>query len=598
MPLLKAAVLASLCLTAVCGSPPSLTDASSTARCFPDDFLFGTATAAFQVEGAWNESGREPSIWDAYCRSQPELQCADVADDFVHRYHEDVARMAAMGLSSFRFSISWSRLMRWDAETGRMVPNAAGIAFYHALLNDLQARELQAVVTLYHFDLPLALQSQLEPPGWLNPDIPTHFEDFAALAFREFGGKVRYWATFNEPLTFISGGYGSCDAAPGGIEPSDTNTYTVAHHVLLAHARGVALFRELQASGSTRVVNTQARIGIVLNAEFGYPLADASLLDIEAAERKMQFDLGWFLMPLVTGEYPAVMRERVGERLPRFSTEEAALVKGSYDLFMLNHYYSRLVTDCDSAQSETPCNQLPLGHARDRGLDDSRTPNGARVPPASNPVCSWLAGYPEGYLATIKWLHAQDPATDILLTENGWCGDDEVENMDQLWYFQAYLEQVHKAIVEEKIPVIGYTAWSFLDNNEWGSYKPRFGLHYVNFTGQTGSKHGFTPEATDLERIPRPAAKWFAHVATTKCLDGWPLEDAEHDGVAVISLERSVNVEAGGNDEGVPWSLGEVIGLVVIGVIVLVIIACQALRELHQSRQGSSDEMRVLITIE
>ncbi|KAG2527411.1 hypothetical protein JM18_003139 [Phytophthora kernoviae] len=489
-------------------------------------------------------------------------------------------------------------VMHWDAETKRMQPTPEGVAFYHALLDDLEAHMMQAVVTLYHFDLPAALQSQLEPTtGWLNPDIVTHFEEFAELAFREFGGKVKYWATFNEPLTFISGGYGSCDAAPGGVNPSDTNTYTVAHHVLLSHAKAVEIYRRLQEK--TSLVDKKSRIGIVLNAEFGYPVNETNALDVAAAERKMQFDIGWFLMPLVTGDYPEVMRQRVGNRLPQFTPDEAALVKGSYDIFMLNHYYSRMVTDCDSPRSELTCDELPLGHARDRGIDDTRAPSGARVPPASNPECSWLTGYPDGYLATIKWLHTKDPAAAILLTENGWCGDEQVENLDQLWYFQAYVEQVYKAVVEDNIPIIGYTAWSFLDNNEWGSYKQRFGLHYVNFTTETSSR---SPVMADLTRIPRPAAKWFAHVSTTKCLDGWALEGVEQTAVEetgeVAAPHERMNPEAGGNGVNVPWSLGEVIFLVVVGIVVLCVITCEALRELRQSNRGSPEELEVLITIE
>eukprot|EP00644_Phytophthora_capsici_P004544 jgi/Phyca11/111127/e_gw1.19.476.1 len=560
---------------------------ASGSRCFPSDFLFGTATAAFQVEGAWNVSGREPSIWDDYCHSQPELQCAHVADDFYHRYSEDVQRMSAMGLNSFRFSISWSRVMRWDVQNRKMVPNSEGVAFYHALLDDLRDKGLQAIATIYHFDLPSTLQTQLEPNGWLNPDIVTHFEDFAALAFKEYGYKVKYWATFNEPLTFISGGYGSCDAAPGGLTQSDSNTYIVAHNVLRSHARAVALFRGFKQS---KLVGADARIGIVLNAEYGYPVDDSNALDVAAAERKLQFDLGWFLMPLVTGDYPEIMRERVGARLPGFNAEEAALVKGSYDILMLNHYYSRQVTDCDSERSEISCGELPLGHARDRGIDDSRAPNGARVPPANSPECSWLAGYPDGYLATIKWLHAKDPNTEILLTENGWCGNEEVNNQDQLWYFQAYVEQVYKAVVEEKIPIIGYTAWSFVDNNEWGSYKPRFGLHYVNYT---------TPE---LPRIPRPAAKWFAHLSTTKCLDDSDLEtvqmSTDEEQEATATREELHYPEAGGNGVGVPWTLSEVILLVVVGLVILGAITCEAMRELRQSSQGSPGELQVLITVE
>ncbi|KAI9987471.1 hypothetical protein PInf_023510 [Phytophthora infestans] len=588
MQFLRVSSLIKLCLGLL--SCNTLAAAVAETRCFPDDFLFGTATSAFQVEGAWNASGREPSIWDDYCRSQPGLECADTTDDFFHRYHEDVQRMSDMGLSSFRFSISWSRAMHWETESRKMVPNPQGITFYHTLLDDLHAKGLQAIVTLYHFDLPSTLQTQLKPNGWLNPDIVAHFEDFAELAFNEYGHKVEYWATFNEPLTFISGGYGSYDAAPGGMKPSDTNTYTVAHNVLHSHARAVALFRQLKQE-EHKVVHIGACIGIVLNAEYGYPVDEFNALDVAAAERKMQFDLGWFLMPLVTGDYPETMREHIGERLPRFTTEEAALVKGSYDVLMLNHYYSRVVTDCNSERSEISCNDLPLGHARDRGIDDTRAPNGSRVP--VSPECSWLSGYPDGYLATIKWLHAKDSTAEILLTGNGWCGDDQVDNRTQLWYFQAYVEQVYKAVAEERIPVIGYMAWSFLDNFEWGSYKSRFGLHYVNYTQNS---------SLELAPIPRPAAKWLSHLATTKCLKDWDQDivqtNTDEQQEATATREELHHPEAGGNGVGVPWSLSEVILLVVVGLVILGAITCEAMRELRLSSQGSPDELQVLITIE
>ncbi|KAG7389536.1 hypothetical protein PHYPSEUDO_010181 [Phytophthora pseudosyringae] len=551
MPQPRVSSVVSLCLGLLsCIAAPV---AASDARCFPSDFLFGTTTAAVQAEGAWNVSGREPSVWDDYCRSRPGLQCAE----------DSSQRMSDLGLASSRFSISWSRVMRWDAETQRMAPNPHGVAFYHALLDDLQANGLQAIATLYHSDLP----SQLGPNGWLHQDIVTHFEDFAALAFREYGSKVTFWATFNEPLTLISGGYGSCGAAPGGMKPADTDTYTVAHNVLRAHARAVALFRELKQRGEGSAVDG-ARIGIALNAAYGHPLDESNALDVVAVERKMQFDLGWFLMPLVTGDYPKIMRERVGERLPRFSPEEAALVKGSYDVLMLNHYfYSRVVTDCDSERSQISCDELPLGHARDRGIDDTQ----ARVPPASSRERSGLAGSPGGYLATIKWLHAKDPTVDILLTENGWCGNDELENRDQVNFFGEVVEQVYKAVVEHNIPIIGW------------SYNPRSGLHNVNDTKNAS---------------PHPAAKWFTHLSTTKCLDGWDLEtvqmDTEEKQEATATREELHNPEAGGNGEGVPWSLSEVILLVVVGLAILGAITCEAMRELHLTNEGSPDELQAV----
>jgi beta-glucosidase len=157
-------------------------------------------------------------------------------------------------------------------------------------------------------------------------------------------------------------------------------------------------------------------------------------------------------------------------------------------------------------------------------------PDGARSAspgPDGKPLCAWFSASPEGYLETIRWLHKRDSAAPILLTENGWCGNATIGNRDQLWYFQSYLDQVHTAITVDKIPVVGYTAWSFMDNYEWGSFQPRFGLYYVNYTHATGSKQGYTPLPTDLTRIPRTAATWYAQVAKTKCMEvsGAVMED-------------------------------------------------------------------------
>ncbi|ETP43898.1 hypothetical protein F442_09443 [Phytophthora nicotianae P10297] len=493
---------------------------ASEPRCFPEKFMFGSATASYQVEGAVKEGGRTSSIWDDFCREKPGMKCANVADDFYHRYKDDVKLMVETGLESFRFSISWSRAMNWDPVTRRMKPNAEGIAWYHNLIDELNANGTVPILTIYHWDLPSELQTQLEPKGWLNPGIVDHFLDYSILLFNEYGSKVQLWTTFNEPLSFVGAGYGLGMHAPG-YSGSDTQAYTASRNVLISHAKAVQKFREMKTSN---VIGDKARIGIVLVANWYYPLDPNNERDVAASKRAFDFDFGWFLNPIVNGDYPAVMRERAGDRLPKFTAEESALLKGSYDIFMMNHYGSRAVTDCDSDRSNTPCSTLLPGYPADKGIDDSHVMPGTRagVPDRfGNNYCKMFTGYPPGYLDMIRYLHMQDTSVDILLTENGWCGNDDVDNYDQLWYFKAFVEQVHKAVVEEKIPVIGYTAWSFLDNYEWGSYGPRFGMYYVNFTEQTGSPDFYEPKPTDLARIPRPSAKWFKKVSETKCLDGW-----------------------------------------------------------------------------
>jgi beta-glucosidase/6-phospho-beta-glucosidase/beta-galactosidase len=541
MRLLSAAVLA-LCAAL---TPVATADTAPVTRCFPDDFLFGSATASYQVEGGWNETGRTPSIWDDFCRANENIQCANVADDFLHRYKEDIDLMVETGLDSFRFSISWSRVMNWDAAATRMKPNAAGIAFYHDLVDTLLAKRILPILTLYHWDLPSELHTQLSPQGWLNRDIVGHFVDYADLMFREFGHKVDLWTTFNEPTSFVVSGYGNGKHAPS-LPQSDTNTYTVAHNVLLSHGYAVQRFRQLKENAT---VQDTARIGIVLVTDYSYPLDPSNDADVEAARRKMDFTLGWFLHPVVYGKYPKIMRTRVGDRLPTYSDEEALVMKGSYDVFMLNHYHSRSVTDCSSAASAAKCEQLSLGWERDHGCDDSHHPAGSRRSskgPDGEYLCTWSSAYPKGYLDTIRWLHNHDTDAPILLTENGWCGDESLDNADQNWFFAQYIEQVHKAVTEENIPILGYTAWSFMDNYEWGSFKPRFGLYFVNFTAQTGSKEGYVPKPSDLARIPRKAARWYAQLAKTKCMDVVPdadasvLDDAKAKTTARGSLSFSI----------------------------------------------------------
>ncbi|ETM45856.1 hypothetical protein L914_09196 [Phytophthora nicotianae] len=494
---------------------------SAGSRCFPDDFMFGSATAAYQVEGAWNESGRTPSIYDAYCRETPGIECANVADDFFHRYRDDIKLMVETGLQSFRFSTSWSRAMTWDPETRRMRPNPPGLAFYHSLIDELNSNHITPILTLHHYDLPLALQDELNPQAWLNPDISTHFEDYATLMFNEFGKKVKFWTTFNEPLGLVGYAYGmGFPNMPPAHRGSPTEAYEVSYGVLMCHAKAVKKFRELRDSG---VVDSGARISIVLVSSYFYPLNPTSRRDVLAAQRALDFDFGWFLQPILTGDYPAVMHEVAGDRLPRFTAEESDMLKGSYDMFQLNHYSSQAVTDCDSPTSTIDCASLAPGWQADKGVDDTHVMPGTLRPKpdrfGNNYCANLFTPYPPGYLDMIRYVHLQDPTVDILLTENGWCGNDEVENWDQVHFFEQFVGQVYKAVVEEKIPVIGYTAWSFLDNFEWGSYKPRFGMYYVNWTSETGSPDFNNPKPTDLARIPRPSAKWFHKLSTTRCLD-------------------------------------------------------------------------------
>ncbi|EGZ05679.1 hypothetical protein PHYSODRAFT_251482 [Phytophthora sojae] len=459
--------------------------ANSTTKCFPSNFLFGSATASYQVEGAVNETGRTPSVWDEICGTSSFPNCANVADDFFHRYKDDINTMKGDGYGSMRFSISRSRAMNWNSTLQRMQPNPEGLAFYHSLVDELVDNGIEPVLTLFHWDMPIELYSAGD---FLNATIIDHFTDYAQLIFSEFGQKVKYWSTINEPLSHM-----------------------------------VALFRSLQEQG---VVQSSARIGLVLSG-FGIPYDDTNDADVEAAERYNQFNSGWFLAPLTTGDYPPMMRERVGSRLPNFTDEEAALV-GSYDLIMVNHYYSNLITYCDSEHSATNCSSLAEGYYADMGVDHSQVHPESVIGSGSlaNPTsCTDHFGFPPSYMAYIRWANAYDTSADMLLTENGWCGNETIDNQDQLWYYRTHLEMVHRAIYEENIPIIGYTAWSFVDNYEWGSYAPRYGLYYVDFPDNIGDKDVYSVPSTYLNRTARTAAKWYANLATTGCFESEPEDE-------------------------------------------------------------------------
>ena len=482
--------------------------------CFPKEFMVGTATAAYQVEGGWNSTGRTPSIWDTFCRSRENVECANVADDFYHRYPLDIQERM-VGLSHFRFSFSWSRVMTWNATIQRMQPNPEGISFYKDLLQQLHTANIQPVVTMYHWDLPQALLDNVDG-GWTSPNIVSHFEQYANLLYQEYGSMIQYWSTFNEPWTFTLLGYDIGVHAPGYYHQA----YLAGHYVLLSHAAAVQAFR------SSPYIDTNThKISMVLNVDYGFPLNPQSPQDMELVERKMQFTLGWFLHPLLTGDYPAVMKEYIMP-IVNFTKEQSQALKGSLDLFMLNHYSSTVITSCNGPNSTlASCNDLPAGWYRDLGVDMSRFPKGAKLSSTNaqgQRNCGWFSGVPSGYRQVIRWMHQQDTTKDIFLTENGWCGNTTIDNTDQLWYYQSYLKEVYQAWKVDNIPIIGYTAWSLLDNYEWGSFEPRFGLYYVQYPPQTGSKQGYTPKPTDLKRIPRPAAHYIHHVADTKCINTFP----------------------------------------------------------------------------
>ncbi|CAN1761071.1 Beta-glucosidase 24, partial [Linum perenne] len=302
-----------------------------------------------QYEGAVTEDGRGPSIWDTFTKKYPEKirdhSSGANGTDSYHRYKEDVSIMKSLGFDAYRFSISWSRILPRGTIGGGI--NQQGIDYYNNLINELISNGIQPVVTLFHWDLPQALESKYG--GFLSSKIVDDFRGYAEVCFDKFGDRVKQWITLNEPFSYASSGYGDGSMAPGRCSTasgfnctaggdSGTEPYIVAHHLLLAHAAAVKLYRD-----KFKVVQ-KGKIGITLISPWAIPLTNSNK-DRDAASRYIDFQFGWYMGPITSGSYPENMVKLVGKRLPKFLIEESRILKGSYDFLGLNYYTSSYVTD-------------------------------------------------------------------------------------------------------------------------------------------------------------------------------------------------------------------------------------------------------------
>ncbi|UOB17187.1 GH1 family beta-glucosidase [Abyssalbus ytuae] len=452
---------------------------------FPKDFVWGSATSSYQIEGAWNVDGRGPSIWDAFCQIPGKVfnnETGNVACDHYHKIKEDVVLMKAMGLKAYRFSISWSRIL----PQGRGEVNEKGIKFYSDLIDELLANNIEPWVTLYHWDLPLALQ--LEMDGWLNKDISDVFAEYAQICFEHFGDRVKHWITFNEAWVVSILGYGQGVFAPGRI--SNAEPYLAGHHILIAHAKAVKLYREKYQ------FLQKGKIGITNNCDWREPLTN-SKEDKEAAERALEFFLAWFTDPIYFGHYPKSMVERLGERLPEFTREEKEMLMGSTDFFGLNHYTTMLASEAKEVEQGSV-----YGNG---GLSEDQDVNLSMDPDWELTEMKW-AVVPWGCRKLLEWISERYNYPEIIITENGCAYDDrlingEVNDIKRVEFFEGYLKECSRAI-EKGVNLKGYFMWSFMDNFEWASgYSKRFGVHYVDFN--------------TLERTPKTSAIWFGNFIRT-----------------------------------------------------------------------------------
>lgn len=462
-----------------------------TPAAFPSDFLWGVATAAPQIEGA--RATRGDSIWDDFALRRGAIADGtdlDVTCDHVRLMEDDVALVHSIVGDGgvYRFSIAWPRVM-----PDGMTPSEAGFAFYERLLDALRARNVKAMATLYHWDLPSALEAR---GGWRSADAPDWFAAYARECFVRLGDRVDWWVTINEPLCVTVLGHVTGVHAPGRTSDPGNEPYVVGHHLLVAHGRAVNALREVEDGTGRR-----AGVGMALNVEWKFAAGD-SADDERACAHDLAFTLGWFAEPLYAGDYPDVMRSRLGDRLPPFTDEERALVQGSCDFFGLNYYTSRLA---QFATARNTLRALPSLYAiaKTEARGAARTclwhlwlsarirkdgyVHDVGVVPSHRP--EWTTtrmGWPEvpaGLTEALVHVTKRYGAPPIFVTENGSAFGD-ADEARRVTYLHAHLDAV-RAALRRGANVRGYMYWSLLDNFEWSfGHARRFGLVRVDFATQ------------------------------------------------------------------------------------------------------------------
>ncbi|MCJ1253642.1 hypothetical protein MMC24_001454 [Lignoscripta atroalba] len=466
----------------------------------PSDFLWGFATASYQIEGGANEDGRGPSIWDAFCKIPGKIadgSSGDVACDSYHHIDEDIALLKQTGAKAYRFSLSWSRVIPLG---GRNDPvNEKGLQYYVKLVDGLLAAGIVPMVTLFHWDLPDNLDKRYG--GLLNKaEFVADYTNYARVVFKAMGSKVKHWITFNEPWCSSILGYSTGLFAPGHtsdrakspVGDSSREPWIVGHHLLVAHGSAVKVYREeFKAKDG-------GEIGITLNGDWVEPWDSEDPEDVEACTRKLEFSICWFADPIYHGHYPASMVSQLGDRLPSWSDEDIALVKGSNDFYGMNHYCANYIRH----RTGTPEPEDFLGNLET--LFENK--EGKVIGPETQSF--WLKPYPLGFRRLLGWLSERYGHPKIYVTENGTSikGEndlpaEQIVNDDfRLEYFRDYINAMADAVKEDGVDCRAYMAWSLMDNFEWAEgYETRFGVTYVDYEG--GQKRTPKKSAKEIGKI-------------------------------------------------------------------------------------------------
>jgi len=437
---------------------------------FKKDFVWGTATAAYQIEGAVNEDGRGLSVWDIFTADGNcfDGHTGEVACDHYHRIEEDVKLMKELGVTAYRFSISWTRIL----PQGIGEVNKKGVAFYNRLIDCLLENGITPYITLFHWDYPYELEIR---GNWSNPDSPQWFLEYAKVVFRAFGDRVKHFITFNEPQCFIGTGYGSNTHAPG-VKCSERDLVLKTHHVLLAHGLAVRAFRKLVPDG---------KIGYAPTCSVAIPMSESER-DIEAArleycdvkEEHFTYSLTWWSDPVLLGSYPEHTKAfvKLEKYLPVSYKDDLKIISEPIDFYCQNIYKGYLVK------------------AGEEGPQRQPNPVGTRISTIKMPIT------PECLYWGPRFLYERY-RLPIIISENGMAchdmvtSDGKVHDLGRIYFIESYLAQLSRA-VEDGVDITGYMYWSFMDNFEWGEgYSQRFGLVYVDYESQ--------------KRVPKDSYYWY-----------------------------------------------------------------------------------------
>ncbi|XP_056245570.1 lactase/phlorizin hydrolase-like [Seriola aureovittata] len=470
---------------------------------FPKGFSWGVSSSAYQIEGGWNADGKGTSIWDTFTHkpgSIPGNPSGDVACDSYHRLDEDLYMLRALRVKSYRFSLSWSRIFPDGQRTSL---NQRGVDYYNRLIDGLVAYNITPTVTLYHWDLPQALQTL---GGWDNVDMINIFNDFCDFCFATFGDRVKFWITFNQPHTIAWSGYGLGQIPPNVKKPG-LAPYRVAHNLIKAHAKAYHTYDNKYRKSQGGLVS------IALNADWIEPKDVNVPREVAAADRALQFQLGWFAHPIFkNGDYPDAMKWQVGNkselqglsesRLPSFTEEEKSFIRGTADMFCVNHYTTKIAR-------HATLRLTPQSYEYDRDLSEAEEGDSPTTVISKQRAVAW------GLRRLLNWIKEEYGDPEIFITENGVATDIKttVDDTDRVFYHKTYVDEALKAHNLDDVKVKGYIATSLMDSFEWlNGYKIGFGLHHVDFTN------------SNRPRTPKRSAHYYYQVMRD---NGFPLPDDE-----------------------------------------------------------------------